>query len=254
MLTVGIEVFAPGMKIVTCLYHGFELAIASTKYEHFEGGYVVKQKTHAHNTPQFFFWQVFIEHGEVIAEVEVRLAWVALGQCASTIMEGRTLGYASHFSTHKVEAPTKVYLFVVGKETTIESASLPIVFTPDKQAGTCCPEHVEGFVILSTVFLYSFKNSASTIGITVSVDISSRGASILETGGGDIAEQLGLASGNVLMLLHILKHGCKPAFSDSNIAIQEKVIFWQGLALLLVLLVENFKGFVVALSKSPVLV
>ena len=84
------------------------------------------------------------------------------------------------FPTMYTQAPTEINLLVMSKEASVESASLPIIVAPYKQAGSCGPQHLACFIILSLVFLHIFENPASAEGIAKTVDESTGSAGILE--------------------------------------------------------------------------
>ena len=139
MLAVGIKITAPRMKVAACLDDSHKMGEAVLKYQHLESCDIVEQQTHAHDRLQFLLWKVLVKHGEIVAEIEVILAWIALWQGATAIMVHLTMGYAHHLAIHKVEMPAEVYLLVVGKEATIESACLPVVLATYEQTCTSSP-------------------------------------------------------------------------------------------------------------------
>ena len=76
---VGLEVFLPTTEVATGAENGFAVIPASIEEQGLEGGYVVKQSADAHDVRQFALVEIFVEHSEVVAEVEIGFPCIAFG-------------------------------------------------------------------------------------------------------------------------------------------------------------------------------
>ena len=77
-LSVGKEVFLPSFEVATRFQHSLEFSNTSAEYQHLQGCDVIKQGSPSHNALQFFIWQIFVKHSEVVAEIEVSLARITM--------------------------------------------------------------------------------------------------------------------------------------------------------------------------------
>ncbi len=149
------------------------------------------------------------------------------------------------------QPPTEVYLLAVGKELSVKSADGTEVAGAHHEAGTCSPMNFQRGVILSAVILHFVEETASAIGVTVSVDEASCRPCIFETCGAArcalavdvVFEQFRLHRRHVRVGVHIVNERFKPSLGRVDIAVEEHEIVRFHLA----------ESLVVAIGKAPVL-
>ena len=105
------------------------------------------------------------------------------------------------------QTPAEVYLLIVGKETTIQSAHAPIVFGTNHQRSTCCPENLRCIVILPVVILHRVEDTTATEWIAITIQIPPTCPSIFEGILIIYREQLRLTRSHLRMNIHKLYHG-----------------------------------------------
>ncbi len=136
--TVFLEVGEEVVEGTACLEDGGEILGVALE-EELEGSEVVKEAASTHHTLEFCVGKIFVEHEEVVAEVEEGLARIALIEGGSSEVVRLTLADADNALAHRAESPAKVYLFHVGKETGIESPTLTPVGGSHHEGGSCAP-------------------------------------------------------------------------------------------------------------------
>ena len=153
------------------------------------------------------------------------------------------LRQTEYLSATNAQAPTEVYLFVMCKETSVESASLPIVFRANHQGCTCSPKYLGGIIVLTVIVLNGVKNASPAEGIAEAVEVSPTRPCIFKAVLVENGEQLGLAGCHLGVNIHKLDERGEPMVSDLNIAIEQQIVF--GINLL--------QSLVIPLGKAPVL-
>ncbi len=83
--------------------------------------------------------QVLVEQQQVVAEVEVGLAGVALRQAGSAQVVDARLRHEADVAAQQVDAPTQVNLLHVGEEVLVESARLQVECGAHHQACSAGP-------------------------------------------------------------------------------------------------------------------
>lgn len=93
---VSSKIMLPTLKITTGTIDGLEIAPVMVHEERLPGSQIIKEPAPAHHILQFAIRQTLIKHGEVVAEVEVGLHGITLGQCAATYVIHVTIRQANN--------------------------------------------------------------------------------------------------------------------------------------------------------------
>ena len=174
---------------------------------------------------QLCFWQILIEHRKIVAEVKEGLHRITFWQCAASNVEHPTLRHTIYLSTQVAKAPTEINFLIVSKEASVETIHTPIVGTAYHQTSTCCPHHLAHIIVLPLIFLYSFKESATTERITIAINVTSTGSCILEKCSVVLGKQLRLTGCSFRMPVHKVDECVKPTFRHLYITIEQYIIF-----------------------------
>ena len=135
-----------------------------------------------------------------------------------------TLRNAIDFPTHQAQTPTKVYLLIMSKKTTIKSACLPIIRRTDHHARTRSPQYLLLIIILAIIAFYRTENPATTERITIFIQKTSTGAGILKTVLVIFCQQFRLTGCHLKMGIHKLDKRSKPMMTHLYIAIQKHIV------------------------------
>ena len=139
-------------------------------------------------------------------------------------MVDRTVGNAIHFPTRNIQSPAHVNLLVMSEEARIQTANTVIVVSTYHQAGTCCPHHGRGIIILSVILFHGVKNSSSTKRITVTVKIATTGTCVFKRIFVEYRQQFWLAGSHLGMAVHELYQRHQPAVSNLHITVEQHII------------------------------
>ena len=189
-----------------------------------QGGKVVQPAAGAHHGTQFVGRQVFVEHEQVVAEVEVRFTRVAGVECAAPHVVGAALWHAHEFSAPHAQPPAQVNLLHVGKEGRVEAARGLPVGLPHHEGRARGPQHGAHFVILPLVALDRAKHAAAAKGVAIAVKVAARAAGILKHLRLALAEQFGLAGCHLGVRLHVVHKRTQPTVFHSHIAVEQQVV------------------------------
>lgn len=157
-----------------------EIPPVSLEKEHLPCCQIVEEPAYPHDMAEILIGQILIKHGQGIAEIEEGLHGITLRQRSSTNMIDGALGIADNMPASPHQPPTKIDLLTMGKETAVEATRHPIILRPDHQAGSRRPCHLSRIVILAIVTLHAVKDTATTEGIAITVDISAGSTRILK--------------------------------------------------------------------------
>ena len=223
-LTVRVEVVAPFIESAACAQDSDEVMPVAVDDQRLQCGNVIEQPAHVHHGAELFVGQVFVEHRQVVAEVEEGLHRVALRQRAAADMVHLTFGDAHHASSSLSQSPTEVNLLVVGKEAGVECSRLPIVFGTDHQTGTRSPQHIHRIVILSVVALHGVEDTAAAQRIAEAVEEAAGGTGILEAVLVGLTEQFGLTGRHVVVRVHILLQRREPVVCHLHVGVEQHIV------------------------------
>ena len=138
-------------------------------------------------------------------------------------MIDHALGHTPDAPASASESPTEVYLFLMGKETSVKSTRRPIVGTANNKRSPCGPKDRYGLIILPTIGLHRTHQASSTIWITQCVNETARCTSILKVLRRPLTTYLGLDCSHLGMSLQEPCQGVKPSRSDTHIAVQQYI-------------------------------
>ena len=242
--SVLIEVLAPPFKGTTGLVDSLEIAQVTFQNQRLPRGQIIQEPAPAHHVVQFLVGQTLVEHRQVVAEVQERLHRIRLRQRAATHMIDVAFGQTVELAATNAQTPAEVYLLVVGKESAVQSATVPIVLPSDHQRSTRCPQNLRSIIILPVVVLYRVEDASTTERIAIAVKVSPTRPGILELILIIYREQLRLTGSHLRMHVHKLYHRRQPVVRHLDVRVQQQVVF--GINLL--------QGLVIAVGKAPVLV
>ena len=121
-----------------------------------------------------------MQHEQVVAEVEICLAWVLGRQRPASQVVDRCIGHGADAPPGKAYAPAQVDFFHVGEEIGVEAAALEVYAAADHQCRPCGPVYVGDAVVLAAVGFAGAEYSPTAVGIAVAVEESAAGSGILE--------------------------------------------------------------------------
>ena len=187
-------------------------------------GNLVEEEAEGKRSGNTIVREVFQQEEEVIAEVEVGLERIILGEGAAADMQHGGLGAHLDFEAGVLDTPAEVDLLHVGEEIPVEAAHGAIHIATDEHGGASGPEDIDRIVILSFVLLQGREDASATKGITVFVDEAARRTGIFEHLGLGIGENLRLHHRNLLVSVHHLDDGLNPMVGHLNVGIQQTEI------------------------------
>ena len=193
---------------------------------------------------QLAIGQAFIQHRQVVAEVQEGLHRVTLRQRAATYVVHVTIWNADDTATTNAQSPAHINLFVMGKEPGIESVYSPVIGAADEERGACGPQDIGYVVVLSVVGLDGVEDSTTTEGIAKAVEIATAGTGILKAVLIKDGEQLGLTGSHIGMGIQVLDHRGEPMVGNLDIGVEQQVVLGLDLC----------QSPVVTLGKAPVLI
>ena len=131
-------------------------------------------ETPAHHAAKLFLWQILVEHGQIVAEIEKRFPRITLLQRGAPNVPHLALRDAHNASAASAQAPAEVNFFLMGKEAAVESARCTPVFSANHQSRPCGPQHVGDVVILPFIVFNVGKDASAAVRITIDVKETSR--------------------------------------------------------------------------------
>ena len=146
---------------------------------------------------------------------------ILLLQRGSSYMIDHTLGDANNSTSAGTESPTKVDLFHVGKEASVQSSRFAIVRQTDEHGGTGSPEYRQYGVILPSVRFDYSHHPSPTKRISVAVDESAGSSGIFEPFFLSPTAYLRLAGSHLRMGVHIGSHRLQPLSGHLDIGIEQ---------------------------------
>ena len=140
----------------------------------FQRGDIIQASAAAHYGAQIGGRQVLIKHQQVVAKIEESLARVFHSQSAATHVVDDALRNADHFSSARIQAPTEVDLFHMGKEALIKPSGRQPISAANHQSSARRPKYGTNVVILPAVALDHRKDASATKRITIAIQIAAR--------------------------------------------------------------------------------
>ena len=148
-----------------------------------KSSHIIQYEPSEHDSTQPGLREILVDHEQIVTEIEVGLAWIVIGKCASTEVIDGTLRHACQLVTPHVQSPAEVDLLHVSKELIVESAQFVVEFRSDKERGSADPERTCDGIVLSVVGCDKTHHSASAEGVAEPVDTSSCSSGVLEGDG-----------------------------------------------------------------------
>ena len=146
---------------------------------------------------------------------------ILLLQRGSSYMIDHTLGDANNSTSAGTESPTKIDLFHVGKEASVQSSRFAIVRQTDEHDGTGSPEYRQYGVILPPVRFDYSHHPSPTKRISVAVDESAGSSGIFEPFFLSPTAYLRLAGSHLRMGVQIGSHRLQPLSGHLDIGIEQ---------------------------------
>jgi len=171
--------------------------------------------------PAFAQGQVLPKHDEIVAEVEVCLARVALREGATAHVAYDRGGAGVDAIAGALESPTEVDLFLVGEKVRVEASMGEEDGGTHEHGRPRGPEDGCGVVVLSGVALAGVEHATAGEGVPEAVDPAAGGAGVFEAVGCVPVEDLGLAGGDAFVTGHQRHHWLYPAGLDLDVRIQQ---------------------------------
>ena len=254
-LGVGFQQIAGGWLGVL-LAHGAEVVVRANNrlgIAEVEAGKALEEcerVVEAANEQRFlsvFCWQILVQKEQIVAEIEVGFAWVALWKATTTEVIHLALGNVAVAVASVEQSPAKVNFLHVGKEVLVESTHFQIHLAAHHEACAGSPKDVGHLaVVLSVVFLHGAENASTAVGITVLVDVATSRTGIFKhlsrVVGAKVFQQFGLHCTHIAVRFHVFVKRLQPVFGRAHIAVEQHCVFVGGLCY----------TFVVALGKAPV--
>ena len=187
-------------------------------------GHRIHQPAHEQQPLPFLTRQVLVQQQEVVAEVQIGFARVAIGQATAAQVVHMTRRHHGQVIARKADAPAQVNLLHVGKEVLVQPAHVLIQLAAHHQACPTCPEDALGLaVILAVVILDILKDAPAAIGVTMAIDVTARRAGIFKRLLAIVAvlEQLGHHSTQLWVPRHAVEQRVEPTAGCAHIAVEE---------------------------------
>ena len=87
--------------------------------------------------------QILVKQQQIVAEVEICLAWIALLQRGTANVVHHTRRHCHYSTATCPDTPAKVNFFHMGKETPVEAACTPEHIASHCKCSPCCPKDGE---------------------------------------------------------------------------------------------------------------
>ena len=168
--------------------------------------------------------QILVQQQEVVAEVQIGLAGVALGQATASQVVDTAGGQHHQVITRQADAPTEVDFLHVGEKVLVQPAHVLIKLAAHHQTSTRRPKDaLRTVVILPLVLLEVLKDAPTAVGIAVTIDIAASRAGILKHLLAIIAvmKQLGHHGAHAWMGLHVVQQGVEPTLGRTHIIVKQ---------------------------------
>ena len=146
-------------------------------------------------------------------------------QSAATHVVDDALRNADHFSSARIEAPTEVDLFHMGKEALIKPSDRQPIGAANHQSSARRPKYGTDVVILPTVALDHRKDAPATKRITIAIQIAARRTGIFKLLGATLRAKFGLASSHFGVCVHIIQERTEPSRRHFDVRIEQEQIF-----------------------------
>ena len=194
---------------------------------------------------QFVVGQVFVEHGEAVAEVEIGFTRIVGREGASSHVVDDGVGDAHDFARPRPKSPAEVDLFEVGEEAGVEPACRVPIGGAHHECGAGGPKEGAHGVILPVVFFEHIEQATATEGIAEAVDESACGTGVFETVVRPFGVDLRLRGGRFGMRIHVGAHRGEPAGRGAHVAVEQEIIIVASRRFLL----DAAEGCIVASGK-----
>ena len=147
--------------------------------------------------------KVLMQQEEVVAEVKVGFAWIALFQGCSADMIYSRVGEGTHAITGVVNAATEVDFLHVGEKFRVESSEAIVEFGRHSQTSPRSPCHIHRVtIILSFIFLHDVEEPSSAVGIAQAIEIAPCRTGIFESALILVTQDLGLDCPHIGIILN----------------------------------------------------
>ena len=143
-------------------------------------------------------------------------------QSAAPDVVDNALRNADHFSSARIQAPTEVDLFHMGKEALIKPSGRQPISAANHQSSARRPKYGTDVVILPAVALNHRKDASATKRITIAIQISARRTGIFKLLGATLRAEFGLASSHFGVCVHIIQERTEPSRRHFDVRIEQE--------------------------------
>src|SRR5690606_6052038 len=112
------------------------------------------------------------QHCHVVPEIEKRLAWARVSQCARAEVIHYARAGVENFPTRPLNLPAQVDLFHVCEEVFIQAPVLPVCLSTDSHACAGRPKDFALVVVLTMIVLYPIKDASTAERISEPINVS----------------------------------------------------------------------------------
>lgn len=159
-------------EVAVCTHYSSSIGKVERK-EIFGKSGSIEQATYKQHTHTVGIGHIFMQHQQIVAEIEIGLPRIFRRERTSAEMVDNSLRHSCQRKSRQSYAPAHVDFFHMGKKAGVEATGLDIYLTANEKTGTRSPVDIVGYaVVLSAVFLTYAKDTAAAIRIAVSVEIA----------------------------------------------------------------------------------